>query len=117
MENKGKGLSGMNRMGMIIAGSVFLTFALFTSASSRPYRLAKLPDKGKNFGCSTCHINPNGGGPRNTFGEDYRKIAIPNGDQYTDELGKRDSDGDSFDNNKEFSSGTRPGDAGSKPAQ
>lgn len=117
MENRAKGLSAMRRTAGILIASLFLTATLVSGVSARPYRMAKLPDKGKNFGCATCHINPNGAGPRNAFGEDYLKIAIPNRDQYTDELGTRDSDGDTFDNDKEFVAGTRPGDANSKPSQ
>ena len=76
-----------------------------------------LPDKGVNFGCGTCHVNPAGGGPRNKFGQDFERIGIPAGDKYTDELAKLDSDEDGFTNQEEFDAKppTRPGDANSHP--
>ncbi len=81
----------------------------------RPFRPARLPDEGKNFGCSTCHFNPAGGGPRNPFGQDWEAIAIPLGDKYGPEIANRDSDGDGFTNDEEFNTGTRPGDPESHP--
>jgi hypothetical protein len=95
--------------------SLILSFTLFSAVSARPFRMGRIPDKGKGFGCGTCHINPRGGGARNGFGSDYEKIAIKAGENYTEELGKTDSDGDGFDNDREFESGTHPGDAESKP--
>jgi len=95
--------------------SVTISLALFSTASSRPFRMERIPDKGKGFGCGTCHINPRGGGARNSFGSDYEKIAIKAGEKYTGDLGKADSDGDGFDNDREFESGTHPGDTKSKP--
>jgi hypothetical protein len=98
----------------IFIGLIF-SLALFSTASSRPFRMGKIPDKGKGFACGTCHINPGGGGARNSFGSDYERIAIKAGEKYTGDLGKTDSDGDGFDNDREFESGTNPGDAKSKP--
>ena len=101
----------------ILAMFIGLTFSLglITTASGRPFRMGRIPDKGKGFGCGTCHINPRGGGARSSFGADYEKIAIKAGEKYTEALGKTDSDGDGFDNDREFASGTHPGDAKSKP--
>jgi hypothetical protein len=100
-----------------VAICVIVTFCLgFSSTvSSRPFRIERIPDKGKGFGCGTCHINPRGGGARNSFGADYEKRAIKAGDTYTKDLGKADSDGDGFDNDREFGAGTHPGDPKSKP--
>jgi len=56
--------------------SLIFSLALFSTASSRPFRIGKIPDKGKGFGCATCHINSRGGGARNSFGSDYANIAI-----------------------------------------
>ena len=94
---------------------VTFSLGLCSTALSRPFRMGRIPDKGKGFGCGTCHINPRGGGARNSFGADYEKIAIKAGEKYTGALGKTDSDSDGFDNDREFASGTHPGDAKSKP--
>jgi hypothetical protein len=96
---------------------IVLAFAFLAPflAISRPFRPALLPDRGENFGCSTCHIDPNGGGPRNPFGKDWEAIAIPQGDKYVPEIANKDSDGDGFTNDEEFKAGTHPGDPQSKP--
>jgi thiosulfate dehydrogenase len=82
---------------------------------SRPFRLTKLPDGGKNFGCGTCHVNPQGGGVRNPFGQDWEGIAIIANETYTPELAKLDSDKDGWTNDQEFAANTNPGDPNSKP--
>jgi hypothetical protein len=99
---------------------IFLTFFLLqfgtaNLAFGRPFRMKRIPDKGKNFGCATCHISPKGGGERNAFGRDFEKYGIPNGNRYSKELGMLDSDGDGFTNDEEFAAMTNPGDAGSRP--
>ena len=93
-----------------------LSLIMISVVLGRQHRLKKIPDKGKNFGCGTCHFNPKGGGKRNPFGKDYRKIGLKAKDNYTDELGELDSDGDGFTNDQEFDAGTHPGDTESKPA-
>ena len=104
---------------MVYALTVFMSLifslALFSTASSRSFRIGRIPDKGKGFGCATCHINSRGGGARNSFGSDYEKIAIKAGEKYTGDLGKKDSDGDGFTNDREFEARTHPGDPNSKP--
>jgi cytochrome c553 len=102
----------------ILAVSVFaiMVLAMISVVSGRPFRVGRLPDKGKNFGCGTCHVNPGGGGKRNPFGQDYQKIGMKAKDRYTDDLGKLDSDGDGFTNDQEFAANTHPGDPESKPA-
>jgi hypothetical protein len=98
---------------------VVVSMMIASLALSFPFRLDVLPDKGENFGCGTCHINPAGGGERNEFGQDYARIAVPAGDQYTDELAQLDSDGDEFTNQEEFDAKlpTNPGDADSHPEE
>ncbi|MFC1532962.1 thrombospondin type 3 repeat-containing protein [Thermodesulfobacteriota bacterium] len=88
-----------------------------TTLSARPFRLGKLPDKGKNFRCQTCHVNPKPDKEFTPFGSDYRRIGLKAGDIYTKDLGKLDSDGDGFSNDQEFTAGTNPGNPGSKPAR
>ena len=106
--------------GLMRSVTVFLIIACFSialvsSASARSFRLGKLPDKGKHFGCATCHVNPGGGGTRNPFGLHYQGIALKAGDTYTKKLGVLDSDKDGFTNDEEFSAGTNPGDSSSIP--
>ena len=97
--------------------SISFLLILAPDTSGRPFRLAKMPDKGANFGCGTCHINPKGRGPLNPFGLDYQDIGIKAGDTYTVDLGNMDSDGDGLINDLEFAADTNPGDAASKPAK
>ncbi len=108
-----------NSIALLAVICVILSIMVTSLAFSRPWRPALLPDKGENFSCSTCHINPAGGGTRNKFGQDFERIGIPAGDKYTDELAKLDSDGDGFTNQEEFDAEpvTRPGDANSHPEE
>lgn len=94
--------------------SVILTLLSVSLVSGKPFRLAKLPDEGKNFGCLTCHTKQNGG-PRNPFGKDWQKVAMKAKDVYTPELAGLDSDNDGFTNDQEFTAKTNPGDPNSKP--
>ena len=105
----------MTRLILTLILTVTFSFSAVQLANSRPSRIAKTPDKGRNFGCATCHVNPRGGGMRNAFGQDYEKIALKAGDKYTKELGEKDSDGDGFTNDEEFAAKTHPGDPKSKP--
>lgn len=107
-------LKRLNVSILAIAVGLCLTLAFASFVSGKPFRLKKIPDEGKNFGCLTCHLEP-GGGNRNPFGKDYEKIAVRAGDKYTPELGQIDSDGDGFSNDQEFSANTNPGDPQSKP--
>ena len=106
----------LTRYMMIIFTCAILSLLVVSVVLSRPHRLGRLPDKGKNFGCGTCHVNPRGGGKRTSFGKDYEKVAMKAGDKYTENLGKLDSDGDGFTNDQEFAAKKHPGDPESKPA-
>ena len=94
-----------------------ILLAWVSMVDARPFRPEKLPDKGANWGCATCHVNPAGGGPRNAFGKDYEAIGLAAGDVYTAELGRKDSDGDGFTNDEEFNAKppTEPWNANSHP--
>ncbi len=97
--------------------SLFLLLKWAPDADARAFRIAKLPGGGPNFGCAACHVNPGGGGERNSFGLDYEAIALAAGDVYTDELGQKDSDGDGFSNDEEFNADppTEPWNRDSRP--
>ncbi|MFB0520661.1 MAG: thrombospondin type 3 repeat-containing protein [Desulfatiglandales bacterium] len=88
------------------------SLATISAVSGKPFRTGNIP---RSFGCGTCHIDPRGGGKRNAFGQDYERIAIPAGEEYTKELGALDSDGDGFTNDEEFAAGTHPGNPNWKP--
>lgn len=100
---------------LVLVNSLILTLIVSAPFWSRPFRLERLPDKGKNFGCNTCHIENSRA--RNPFGQDYQKVAMKAGDIYTKELGELDSDKDGFSNDDEFKAGTNPGDPKSRPSQ
>jgi hypothetical protein len=66
--------------------------------------------------CQTCHANPNGGGPLNTFGTDYwAERNETNGSVDWNRLGQFDSDGDGYANAQEWNGSYLPGDAASNP--
>jgi len=95
--------------------AVFMFSLMATVAYSKRFRMDKVPETGKTFGCLLCHVKPRGRLPLNPFGKDYEQIAIPAGETYTKELGELDSDKDGFPNDKEFESKTNPGNPESKP--
>lgn len=111
--------AGQVRILIVFMAVISLTFFSVAErdVSAKPFRMGKIPDRGANFGCGTCHVNPRGGGPRNPFGKHYAEIAIPAGEKYSAELGAMDSDGDAYSNDQEFNSGTHPGDPESRPAK
>ena len=59
-------------MNIIIRGIVCLLGLWSAFAAAEPYLAYKLQSK-----CSTCHINPIGGGMRNTFGNHYGYNQLP----------------------------------------
>jgi len=50
-----------------LMGSVAVTMLPILSSGYLSL-LASLPDKGENFGCATCHLSTEGGGPMNPSG-------------------------------------------------
>ena len=93
-----------------------LSLTVISPLFANHFRMAKIPDQGKTFGCLTCHVSEHGG-PLNSFGNDYKAFAIEAGDLYTQFLGKLDSDRDGFTNDQEFAANTHPGDANSRPQE
>lgn len=70
---------------------------------SRPFRVSKIPN-GVKFQCANCHVDPNGGGPRNNFGQAVEARVTPNGteDFWDFSLASVDSDGDGKTNGQEL---------------
>ena len=62
------GIQGRRALLMVIAA---ITLGTCQSGWARYYRPGLLPN-GYNFACANCHDNPNGGGPRNAFGQAVR---------------------------------------------
>ena len=98
--------------GWAAAVVLLLSFSFSSVVSAKPFRLGKVRAK---HGCATCHLDPKGGGKRNSFGDDYARIAIPAGEKVTDELKAVDSDGDGFTNDQELKAGSNPGNPNSTP--
>ena len=69
-------------------------------------------DRGTTMGsCITCHVNPDGKGGINSYGNHYKAYGRNFG-----AIEALDSDGDGFSNIDEIIADTWPGDAGSRPA-
>ena len=70
---------------------------------ARPFRVGLTPNGSVNQ-CTNCHINPQGAGPRDDFGEEVNGLVSRNGREpfWTPELAAEDSDGDGFTNGQEL---------------
>lgn len=116
-----------------LIGALFvITFSIIVAQVFRPNEIPN----GSVFECANCHINPNGGGTRNSFGEEVEGGFLtqpgPGGHVvWGAALASLDSDGDGFTNGEElqdpngtWSGGsignpslvTNPGDPNSHPA-
>jgi hypothetical protein len=71
--------------------------------NARDWRVLQIPN-GTKFTCSNCHIDPNGGGARNKFGQDVEKLVSVGGHEefWKSALAKLDSDGDGKTNGQEL---------------
>lgn len=114
---------------------IFLIVSLVSSIIlvSQSFRVSQIPNGGINS-CANCHINPFGGGPRNSFGQKIEEsfLNAQGNVQWNPQLASLDSDGDGFSNGIELqnpsgiwsggpvgdpSKVTNPGDPFSKPIQ
>jgi hypothetical protein len=103
------------RIANLILGIGLIVAFSATLSEARSYRVNVLPEKARVLGCSTCHLDPRGGGARNPFGRDYERLAVPARDRLTAELLAMDSDGDGFSNENELNAAKSPGDKASHP--
>jgi len=88
----------------VLAG--LLIGGLAPEVDARPKRGDQIPN-GSVLGCAACHVDPNGGGPRNVFGQmigqNFLTAAGFAGDVvWGPELAKLDADGDGFTNGQEL---------------
>lgn len=82
-----------------------LLFALFlfldVSVEARSFRVSQIPNGNVNQ-CANCHLNPGGGGLRNTFGQAVEAGLISGDVDWGATLAALDSDGDGFTNGQEL---------------
>jgi len=95
--------------------SIFTLLVLTITVSARPWRPGQIPN-GSKFSCATCHTDPNGGGPRNQFGQAVEsRVTVGGTEQFWGSaLAALDSDGDGKTNGQELqdpSGAWRPGQA------
>lgn len=84
----------------------FFVTAAFAVIVAQAFRPNEIPNGTINQ-CSNCHINPNGGGPRNAFGQEIENgfLTAPGAAghvQWGQALASLDSDGDGFTNGEEL---------------
>src|SRR4030042_579532 len=89
----------------IILSYIVLVVIAFSATVlvSRSFRVQKIPN-GNKFACANCHVDPQGGGERNAFGQAVEQRVTPNGTQsfWDSQLASLDSDGDGFSNGAEL---------------
>ncbi len=110
----------MKRIITLIFAVIILTSSI---ALPRPKRVNQIPNGNVNR-CANCHVDPNGGGPRNLFGQliEAKYLTQPGsaGDViWGPELAHEDADGDGFTNGEELqdSAGIWTGGAIGDPTQ
>lgn len=113
----------MKRTTFTMIAIVSLLLIAANTNEARSKRVGQIPNGNVN-GCKNCHIDPNGGGPRNVFGQliEFNYMTAPgfSGDViWGPELAHEDPDGDGFTNGEELqdSAGVWTGGAIGDPAQ
>ncbi len=110
-----------------------LVVGLCSQVQALPSMVAQIPN-GAKFSCATCHVNPAGGGPLNSFGTVVATSYLSNQNivQWGPALAAVDAAGDGFTNGRELgdpqgtwtigapapgdsAAVTNPGDPNSKP--
>ena len=79
---------------------ISLFFSFVIESQSRVQRVNQIPN-GNKFQCSSCHVNPGGGGLRTPFGETVND-NLTSGKVRWDLIFNIDSDGDGFSNGEEL---------------
>lgn len=92
------------------AAALALGSALIHAAPAFPVFPFRIPN-GTLARCANCHTNPAGGGPRNSFGQDF----AASGFTWTLDLAQIDSDGDGFSNGLELQDVSAEWTSGSTP--
>ena len=83
--------------------SIFTLLIFTVTVSGRPWRPGQIPN-GSKFSCATCHVDPNGGGTRNQFGQAVEaRVSVGGSEQFwSSALAAIDSDGDGKTNGQEL---------------
>ena len=86
-----------------LALGLILLAGLARDASALPFRVGYIPN-GDKFGCSVCHVDPDGGGELTPFGLAVEELVLPGGEEqfWGPELAGADSDGDGATNGAEL---------------
>ncbi len=85
----------------MVTVSMFLLLGI-SSLEARSHRVNQIPN-GNSIGCANCHLNPNGGGTRNSFGSLVESSFLVGGNvNWVSDLASVDSDGDGFSNGHEL---------------